>query len=194
MTKKISLEDLRPIICGVLVTLLVGFSMNILILGSICVGDRFGTGAVSFLNEMSILVSFTVVPYLFFYKVLKYKVSIPDKHKILMGMLFNILVLVVLLATCDKSLVLHFLVIGVSEETAFRFILNDYLEDQMGTGWALLITSIIFAFVLHLNESIWGNLIIRLPIGLGLGVIKKRFGLDKAIAAHWIYDVVVSTI
>ena len=111
-----------------------------------------------------------------------------------MGMLFNIIVLVILLATRDKSLVLHFLVIGVSEETAFRLILNDYLEDQMGAGWALLITSIIFAFVLHLNESILGNLFFRLPLGFGLGFIKKRYGLGKAIAAHWIYDVVVSTI
>ncbi len=194
MTKRISLEDFRPVICGILVTVLVGLSMNILILGSIVAGDRFGTTVVSFLNEMSILVSFTLVPYLFFTKVMQSRVNIPNKHQILMGMLFNILVLVILLATRDKSIVIHFLIIAVSEETAFRFILNDYLEDQMGAGWALLVTSIIFAFVLHLNESILGNLLFRLPLGFGLGFIKKRYGLGKAIAAHWVYDVLVSTI
>lgn len=58
----------------------------------------------------------------------------------------------------------------------------------------IIISSIIFSFIFHLNDSFVGNLVIRFPLGIILGVIRLKFGLNKSIFVHWIYDVVVSVI
>jgi membrane protease YdiL (CAAX protease family) len=92
------------------------------------------------------------------------------------------------------STVLHYLVIAIAEEVHFRKFQFEYLKKQIGIWMAIIISSMIFAFIFHLNDSIIENFVIRLPLGIILGVVKLKFGLNKPIYIHWIYDVIVSGI
>lgn len=80
------------------------------------------------------------------------------------------------------------------KKNIFEKIQFDYLKKQMGIWMTIIISSIIFSFIFHLNDSFVGNLVIRFPLGIILGVIRLKFGLNKSIFVHWIYDVVVSVI
>lgn len=86
-------------------------------------------------------------------------------------------------------IIIHTLVIAISEEFLYRYILLNKCENKV----MLLISSFIFAFVLHSNEPLIMNLIVRFPIGLILGVIFiKRKELLLCILLHYIYNLVLS--
>lgn len=55
-----------------------------------------------------------------------------------------------------------------------------------------IISSIVFAFILHNNEDFVTNLVIRLPLALGLsGIYVKTKSLSLPIVIHAIYNLLV---
>ena len=146
------------------------------------------------LNETALFISLVVAPYLMYSRVLGHKFKKTDKKGVLPAVLLEAVVLLGLVAFYDKTVVLHYFVIAFAEEVHFRKFQYEFLENKVGMKKALIISSVIFAFVLHLNDPILGNLLIRLPLGVILCLIRYKFGLSKSIAVHWIYYVVVSMI
>ena len=106
---------------------------------------------------------------------------------------FNVIIIffILLCKFFPTIYVLHFLAVSISEETFSREIQFKYLYERIGKINAIIITSIIFAFILHLNEKFIENLIIRLPLGLALCIIRNKLGLLKSILGHWFYNLII---
>ena len=150
--------------------------------------------SVQVLNELAIFISLGVIPYIFYAKVSSINIKEIDRIKMIKAVLLETGIGLGLLFFYDYAVVGHFMIIAIAEELYFRVFQFNYLKEQLGVKKAIIISSVIFAFVLHMNDPILGNLLIRLPLGIVLCLIRYRFGVSKSIAAHWIYDVVVSMI
>ncbi|HEO6712702.1 TPA: CPBP family intramembrane metalloprotease [Streptococcus agalactiae] len=86
------------------------------------------------------------------------------------------------------------LVVSASEEVLFRYILYRLLREDYSKLIVVLITSLLFGFILHMNYPVIDNLLIRTPLGLLFSILAMKFGLQYSIATHWLYNLVVSRI
>ncbi len=188
-------KAMKPSVCCLFITLIAGYGMNVFVLGSILLGQSAGTLAVQVMNELSIVMALVILPYFIYKKALNYDIEYKfDKRKLCKDLILEIVIGIALILLFDKAAVIHFFIIAFAEEMHFRVFQYGYIESKIGTKEAIIISSIIFAFVLHLNDMFIGNLLIRLPLGIVLGLIRYKFGAEKSIYTHWIYDVIVSMI
>ena len=90
----------------------------------------------------------------------------------------------------------HFFFVAVAEECMLRGVIHEQLQDFSGNKFILcLLNGLIFAFVYHSNEDFWSNLLIRVPLGFALCLVRiKSNSLYPAIALHWLYNMAVTTI
>ena len=194
MKQLILKQDIKPIVCCLFISLVAGFAMNILVLCSVMFGQHFGTGVVQVMNELSILIALAGIPYLIYKKIPDYEPGVISQKTAGKNILLGIAIGSSLLIINETSAVIHFLVVAFSEEVLFRVVQYRFLEKQIGVRKAIIFSSIIFAFVLHLNDPFIGNLLIRLPLGIVLCFLRYKFGVAKSVYAHWIYDVVISVV
>ena len=83
---------------------------------------------------------------------------------------------------------LHQMIISSCEEFLFRFTIYKILRKNYSYIVSILIASLLFGIVLHLNYPILDNLLLRAPMGILFSVLATKFGLEYAIGGHWIYN------
>ncbi|CQR23831.1 metal-dependent membrane protease [Streptococcus varani] len=88
----------------------------------------------------------------------------------------------------------HQMVISICEEVLFRYIIYRLIRENYNYVMAILISAVLFGFVLHLNYPVYDNLFIRTPLGILFSIFATKIGLHYAVAGHWIYNLVVSRI
>lgn len=88
----------------------------------------------------------------------------------------------------------HQMIISACEEFLFRFVLYKILRKHYRFWPTIIITFLLFGFVLHLNYPFIDNLTLRAPIGFLFALLASRFGLQYSIAGHWLYNLVISQI
>lgn len=84
------------------------------------------------------------------------------------------------------------MIIAICEEFLFRYLIYRILRSHFTPLWAIVIGSLLFGLLLHMNYPLLDNLIIRVPIGLLFSGLTLRFGLQYAIAGHWIFNLIQS--
>lgn len=91
---------------------------------------------------------------------------------------------------------LHFFFVAVAEEIMLRSIIMDELRFFTRNKWVLcLLNGVIFAFVYHSSEDFWSNLLVRVPLGFVLSLVRvKSDNVYPAIMLHWLYNMFVTTI
>lgn len=83
------------------------------------------------------------------------------------------------------------LIVAISEEFWARGVLF-YILRKIFNNWGavLLISSIIFVFVTHMNRDIMENILYRMPGTLVMGLIYQKTGkLQYSILFHYIYNI-----
>lgn len=89
--------------------------------------------------------------------------------------------------------ILHFILIGYSEEILYRMIILDKMKSSYTILGSILITSLIFAFISHISEPFLDNLIIRFPLGIILAFLRIKFNnIWLPTIIHALYNVLVS--
>ncbi|MFV8044957.1 CPBP family intramembrane glutamic endopeptidase [Streptococcus pluranimalium] len=88
----------------------------------------------------------------------------------------------------------HQMIISMCEEFLFRYVIYRMLRRDYNYIVAILLTSILFGFILHMDYPIIDNLLIRTPLGILFSIFATKFGLQYAIASHWLYNLIVSKI
>ncbi len=164
--------------------------LNVLVISSVYLNKIFPEKISILILAASIIISLAVVPKILYEKIEGFSSPISID---LRSILFFIIVFTILVKFVGFNLTVHFLAVGISEEVLFRHLHLKYLEPIVGQKVAVIYTSLLFAFLLHMGEPVLANLLVRLPIGVGLALIRIRFGLNSAITCHWIYDI-LSTI
>lgn len=87
---------------------------------------------------------------------------------------------------------LHQMVISMCEEVLFRYIIYRLIRKNHSYVVTVLLTSVLFGFILHLDYPILDNLLIRTPLGIVFSLLATKFGLQYAIAGHWLYNLIIS--
>ncbi|WP_416389358.1 CPBP family intramembrane glutamic endopeptidase [Paraclostridium bifermentans] len=90
------------------------------------------------------------------------------------------------------STIFHFYIVALGEEFIYRSLLINLLNKKFSTKMSLLISSILFAFILHINENIIVNMFIRLPLGIIFGIISiKDNSIKYPILLHTVYNLIL---
>lgn len=100
------------------------------------------------------------------------------------------------LDTSALTVLVHFLFVAVAEEIMLRCVIMDELKAFTGNKWVLcLLNGLLFAFVYHSNEAFLPNLMIRVPLGFVLSMVRLRSNsVYPAIGLHWFYNMLVTVI
>lgn len=87
---------------------------------------------------------------------------------------------------------LHLLIAAFCEELLYRWIIYNDLQVVSGTIVAILVNSLLFAFIGHINDDILDNLVFRLPIGFVLSVIRWKSGsILYSTLGHSVYNILL---
>ncbi|WP_394271405.1 CPBP family intramembrane glutamic endopeptidase [Anaerococcus nagyae] len=91
--------------------------------------------------------------------------------------------------------IIHYLFVATGEEYIYRHLLINLLGKKMSVIASCIVSSFVFAFILHNNEALITNLFCRLPLALILsGVYVRTRSLSLPIIIHTIYDLIVMVI
>lgn len=86
----------------------------------------------------------------------------------------------------------HQLIISMCEEFLFRYVIYSLIRQKYNYSISVLLTALLFGLILHMNYPFVENLCIRTPLGIIFSILATKFGLQYAVAGHWIYNLVVS--
>lgn len=90
-----------------------------------------------------------------------------------------------------KSIVFFvgFLITAIAEEVFFRGLVEFHLEKEYSVVITIILQAFIFAFMGHQGFDAISNLIIRVPLGIGLSLLKRYSGsYIVPITSHFLYD------
>lgn len=88
------------------------------------------------------------------------------------------------------SMAIQLVVIGIAEETLSRGIIYYEIKNVFNSNVvAIIISSLIFAFLFHSGDGDLNNLLIRFPLGLVLALIRCHTGnIYNSVAIHVWYN------
>lgn len=191
----LDVNDKNPIIIAMALVVINLVSLLILII------------AASFLNLSNPFLMMTVptvISFIILPKLLLKLLNIEDKldlfrylkTSIVIFMSFLPIYLLTFRSKLDMDLIgfwiIHYLIVAIGEEYIYRHLLISLLSKKMNVIISCIISSLVFAFILHNNEAFVTNLIIRLPLGLVLsGIYVKTKSLSLPIIIHSIYNLLV---
>ncbi|MDR0690812.1 MAG: CPBP family intramembrane metalloprotease [Streptococcaceae bacterium] len=90
------------------------------------------------------------------------------------------------------NLITHYLVVACGEEYIYRHIIFKIVKANYNDWLAIIFSSVLFAFIAHLNEPIIDNLYYRLPMGIFLCIVAKFLkGIGLSVSLHAIYNLMV---
>lgn len=98
------------------------------------------------------------------------------------------------------GLIFMMISVGISEEISFRFVTQNYLAKKFtfirDRYWiAIVISALLWTFA-HANTTNpeWVKFVQIFPVGLTLGWMFKKFGLESCIIAHAGFNVIMTLI
>lgn len=82
-------------------------------------------------------------------------------------------------------IIFHYTVVSLGEEFTYRKLILGLLDTKYKTYIAIVISALMFSFILHINEDLIVNLLIRFPMGIVLGCIAvKTNSIAYTIVLH----------
>ncbi|WP_205178811.1 MULTISPECIES: CPBP family intramembrane glutamic endopeptidase [Siminovitchia] len=92
----------------------------------------------------------------------------------------------------DVETTFHPFLIATFEEFLFRYLILIILRKEFSKSWSFIIGSILFAMLLHLNGDWLLNIMIKFPSSLILYYLADKYGLQDAIAFHWLHNLAIT--
>ncbi|MBP2070106.1 MULTISPECIES: CPBP family intramembrane glutamic endopeptidase [Anaerococcus] len=83
------------------------------------------------------------------------------------------------------------MIVASSEEFLFRFVIYEILKKGFDKKQAIIIGSLLFSLILHLNVNIFINIVSKFPMSIILYLLYDKFGYENAFALHWINNTLV---
>jgi membrane protease YdiL (CAAX protease family) len=83
----------------------------------------------------------------------------------------------------------NYFAVAVGEEVLIRVLVQRRFTQVVGPVGAIVISGLLFSFVMHMSNPFLSNLLYRLPGSLALGYLfHRRRTLWAPVAAHWLYN------
>lgn len=90
------------------------------------------------------------------------------------------------------TVIFHYTIVSLGEEFTYRRLIPQILCTRYKVWTSILISAFMFAFILHMNESLLLNLLIRFPMGVVFGYITTRTNsIITTVVLHTVYNLVV---
>lgn len=143
-------------------------------------------------TSLSMLLVFLLLPALTYRKF-----NLPIKFfnnvynwKYLVRLIFYIIL--IFLNYQNKEFLVAMLIVGLAEEFFYRKIILGRLLEIFNVSTSLIISSLLFAVILHNSESFIINITLRMFLGLILGAIAyKTKDIKDTVFIHTIYNLLV---
>lgn len=89
-------------------------------------------------------------------------------------------------------IIMHYVAVSLGEEFTYRKLILGLLNAKYKTWIAVTANAFMFSFILHINEDLIANLLIRFPMGILFGGIAvKTNSIAYTIVLHTIYNLIV---
>lgn len=163
--------------------------------------------------EGSMIMGLTVPTIISLYLVPKvlYKFLLPIRGKTKANTKIECVIIIVFLAFCILygiryraefesrammcTVILHYTVVSIGEEFTYRKLIPQILARRYKYWVGIVLSAVMFAFVLHINEAVTVNLLIRFPMGIAFGFIAmKSERITYTVILHTIYNLIVLVI
>lgn len=82
--------------------------------------------------------------------------------------------------------------IALFEEILFRYIVFRVLRKTYSLWQSILVGSILFGVLLHMNGDLLINAMIKIPSGIFLYWIAQKYGIQNSVGLHWLYNSLVA--
>lgn len=139
-----------------------------------------------------LILGFILIP-LIIVRLLEIKVQYPKLSKESAIVLF-LIILVASSLMLQINEAIHSFFIAMSEEIFFRVIIFSVLLRYFSRNQTIVIGSLLFGFLLHLNGDFFVNAVIKFPASVLLYYLAHFYGIQYSIGVHWFYNVLVSTL
>ncbi|HEH7824814.1 TPA: CPBP family intramembrane metalloprotease, partial [Staphylococcus pseudintermedius] len=107
-----------------------------------------------------------------------------------LGVLFTITSLISLyLVKLDATV--EYAVVALGEEFLFRHLIFILLMRSFNNKESILIGSLLFALIMHLNGNLFINLLTKFPFSIILYYLTNKYRLQDAVIVHWLHNVLV---
>lgn len=155
-------------------------------------------------TRIALLVSVMIIAYIYHLIFgINYRLTIERTQKLLFFKLlsFTIMLITTVVVLKDWSLneigllLLSFFISAVAEELLFRGLVEYQLKKDFQLVFVIFVQAILFAFLGHQGFDWYSNLIVRLPLGIALSVLRHwTDSYSMAMAVHYAYNASVSLI
>lgn len=90
------------------------------------------------------------------------------------------------------AFIVHFLVVSLGEEYTYRCLIPGLMKGRFSDLFITVTSAFLFAFVLHNNEDLVINGLVRFPLGIFFAWLAKRTGgIAFPVVFHTIYNLMV---
>ncbi|WP_347300242.1 type II CAAX endopeptidase family protein [Dolosigranulum savutiense] len=180
---------INKVILSMSLILIAGLSINISsVIFYVIVDDIMSVYSLLFVL-IAVIIGFICIPYLVLMKLEKF--YLPNFNVNRAIILCAIILLVGIKLTNVRQTV-YPLIISIGEEFLFRFIIYTLLLKEMTKFQSIIVCSLLFGVVLHLNSNFLNNILWKFPAGIIFSLLYEKYGLQDSIALHWIYNLTVS--
>lgn len=142
---------------------------------------------------ISMIVGFIIIPTFILQRLIGFNYGI--LHTINMkrfGIYIFFVFIIATLCSIKMEEIIHPFVVASCEEFLFRGLFFSLLLTKFSKVKSILIGSLIFSLLLHLNGNFVGNFTIKLPTSIILYLIRDKVGLSESIVVHWLYNLVIT--
>ncbi|REI03476.1 CPBP family intramembrane glutamic endopeptidase [Staphylococcus felis] len=144
---------------------------------------------------ISMIVGFILTPTILLHRLIGFNYSVIYMFSMKPFLIYIVIIFTILLFFSIKTEdIIHPFIVATCEEFLFRGIFFSLLLSKFSKFKAILIGSLIFSLLLHLNGNFIENFIIKFPASIILYLIRDKLGLQESIVVHWLYNLFITKI
>ncbi|REH77467.1 CPBP family intramembrane metalloprotease [Staphylococcus felis] len=144
---------------------------------------------------ISMIVGFILTPTILLHRLIGFNYSVIYMFSMKRFLIYIVIIFTILLFFSIKTEdIIHPFIVATCEEFLFRGIFFSLLLSKFSKFKAILIGSLIFSLLLHLNGNFIENFIIKFPASIILYLIRDKLGLQESIVVHWLYNLFITKI
>lgn len=187
------MKRFESLLLSIALVLIVGVFFNLGLLFMSFLNNSTFSIIYLFLFVIIFIISFIIIPISLINRIQGIKI------KFIMQNVFNwkrtiILFPIILLLSfvlVGKDATTEYFIVAFGEEFLFRHLILIILMHSFSKNWSIIIGSLLFAIILHLNGNFLINLLTKFPFSILLYYLSNKYKLQDAIAFHWLYNILV---
>ncbi|MCD8858502.1 CPBP family intramembrane glutamic endopeptidase [Staphylococcus gallinarum] len=138
------------------------------------------------------IVSFIIIPYCLIKIFIGFTINPLSRMNFTKLIIYFFLIIIIgSIFSFSLTDIFQSIIVSFSEETLFRLFIFAVLMSKFSKWQSIILGSLIFSLLLHLNGSFIENLLIKFPCSILLYLIAHYKGLENSILLHCVYNILI---